>query len=59
VEEGEEEDMNGEEYEAQEMEDQFEAAAASFSGTSEVRTFNISRGNVYTNLGYSDDRCFF
>ncbi len=33
----EEEDMNGDEYEAQEMEDQFEAAAASFSGTSEVR----------------------
>jgi hypothetical protein len=44
----EEEDMNGDEYEAQEMEDQFEAAAASFSGTSEVRRFTISRGNVHT-----------
>jgi hypothetical protein len=45
VEEEEDEDMNGEEYEAQEMEDQFEAAGASFSGTSEVRRFRISRGN--------------
>jgi hypothetical protein len=44
----EEEDMNGDEYEAQEMEDQFEAAAASFSGTSEVRRFKINWGNVYT-----------
>ena len=42
VEEEEDEDMNGE---AQEMEDQFEAAGASFSGTSEVRRFRISRGN--------------